>query len=230
MPGFVLGLEMMPYSLGCELQLYREDSPWLLMESADFDKMEFQKRLEALRHGIDVCCKRRPRFAKLWWWMYRPATIDQLNWAINDFRNYLYGGRVQFKAELCAEGDAPLRYLGEPEILRLYRFVNTTVPRAEVELYGESAWDFPYSFAKMLSQGDAEEKGGIEIYNVRGSTHDNYHRMSEDGRAAWAKCRTDGERAAALEKHPIIRELAGLQEDVAAFEQTVKHKEDLSQA
>jgi hypothetical protein len=157
--------------------------------------------------------------------MYRPTNTKQLAEQVEDFRAYLYAGRVQFRFEIMNDGESQLRYLGEPEILRLYRFVNASVPRGEVELYGKSTWDFPYSFAKMLYQGDAEEKGGIEIYNVRGQTHDNYHRQSEEGRAAWNSCTTDAERHEALEKHPIIRELAGLEEEVAMFEKQSKEKE-----
>ena len=230
MPGYVLGLEMMPYSLGCELQLFREDSPWLTMSMDEFNAMSFEKQLTALIRGLNICCRKMPRWRRLWWWMYRPRTPAQLALPIAEFRNYLWDGRLQFRYELCTsggDGESPVRYLGEPELLRLYRFVCASVPRGEVELYGRSAWDFPYSFAKMLYQGDMEEKGGIEIYNVRGQTHDAYHQQSEDGRAAWGGCATDDERRAALEKHPIIRDLAGLEEEVAAFENSVKTKEDI---
>ena len=218
MPGYVLGLEMMPYSLGCELQLYRENSPWLTLEPDAFNKLSFEKQLLALNRGVNICCRKFPRFRGLWWYMYRPRTAEELALPIAEFRNYLYDGRLQFRSEICSEGEGQVRYLGEPEILRLYRFVNATIPRGEVELYGKSTWDFPYSFAKMLYQGDMEEKGGIEIYNVRGMTHDRYHQQCEDGRAAWMECTTDEERLAALDKHPIIRELAGLVEEVEAFE------------
>lgn len=228
MPGIILGLDMMPYSLGCELQLFKIESPWLLLEREAFDKMSFEDQLAALIQAVNICCKRRSRWPRLWGWMYRPRTAEALALPIAEFRNYLMDGRLQFRANLCAQEDMHVRYLGEPEILRLYRFINATVPRPEIELYGKSAWDFPYSFAKMLCQGDAEEKGGIEIYNIKSATHDDYHRRCEEGRTAWMMCENGDDRRKALSKHPIIRELAGLEEEARGFEHQTFNNKDSS--
>ena len=236
-PTRILGLDMMPYSLGCELQLFREDSPFLTMGMEGFDKLPFDKQHFAVNRAVNICCRKSPRWFRLWAWMYLPHNAKELAIAVMEVRNYLADGRLQFRADLPPDEDVGVRFMGEPEILRLYRFVCANVPRPEIELHGQTrwhfpmtwdkrdvtAWDFPYSFAKMLSQGDAESKGNLCIYNLRQKTHDDYHLQCEAGRAAWAAAGDDVEKkAAALKEHPIIRELAGLEEEVKKFE----HKEE----
>lgn len=221
MPGRILGLDMMPYSLGCELQLFREDSPFLLKSFVEFNAMNFQQQSLALVRAVLVCCKKSPGFYKLWDWLYSPRTVEGLALAVAEFRNYLMDGRLQFRANLVRQDESPVRYLGEPEILHLYRWICKNVPQTEIAIWGKSAWDFPYSFAKMLRQGDAEEDGGIEIYNIQKKTHDDYHRQSETARAAWMACESDEERKSVLIKHPMTRELAGLVEEVDAFEKGI---------
>lgn len=218
-PYRIMGLDMMPYSLGNELQLFREASPFLLLDRKDFDALGFEQQCLAVIRGVNVCCRRPPRWFGFWSRRERPHTPGQLAVIVAEFRNYLNDGRLQFRADLPQSNDTPMRYLGEPEILRLYRFVCKHIPREEIALWGDTAWDFPYSFAKMLSQGHAESNGGIEIYNIQKKTHDDYHTQCQMGRDAWANAGTDPlKRAEALEKHPIIRELAGLEEEVATFE------------
>ena len=225
MPCRIMGLDMMPYSLGNELQLFRDGSPFLNLGREEFDALSFEAQSLAVIRGVNTCCRRAPRLFNLWAWLYRPRTAAMLALAVAEFRNHLNDGRLQFRADLPSDNDAPMRYLGEPEILRLYRFVCAHVPREEIRIWGETAWDFPYSFAKMLAQGHAESHGGLEIYNVTKKTHDDYHRQCQAGREAWEAAGLDpGKRRAALEKHPIIRELAGLEEEVAALE-----KEDVCQ-
>ena len=232
-PYRIMGLDMMPYSLGNELQLFRDGSPFLMLERQEFDALGFEKQCLAVIRGVNICCRRPPHWFKLWGWMYRPRTAEELALSVAEFRNYLNDGRLQFRADLPQDNDSPMRYLGEPEILRLYRHVCAHVPRPEIEIHGPkrwhfpftwdkrdvTAWDFPYSFAKMLSQGNAESNGGLDIYNIAKKTHDDYHRQCQEGRDAWeAAGMNPVKRRVALEKYPIIRDLAGLEEDVANFE------------
>ena len=223
MPCRILGLDMMPYSLGCELQLWREDSPFLSKSFDEFNALKFKQQHYALNRAVNICCKRAPRWFKLWGWMYLPHNPQELAIAIADFRNYLVDGRLQFRADLPQDNDLPLRYIGEPEILRLYRFVCAHIPRDEIKHWGEMAWDFPYSVAKMLSQGYAESQGNLVIYNIHQATSYNYHKVCEAGREAWAAAGvSEAKRKAALVEHPIIRDLAGIDAQVAEFENSMK--------
>jgi len=222
-PYRIMGLDMMPYSLGNELQLFRENSQFLTLDRKKFDALGFEQQALAVIRGVNVCCRKAPRWFNLWAWMYRPYTAAELALIVAEFRNYLNDGRLQFRADLPQDNDTPLRYLGEPEILRLYRFVCAHVPREEREIWGKTAWDFPYSFAKMLSQGHAESNGGLEIYNIQKKAHDDYHTQCQEGRDAWTNSGLDiAKRIAALKNYPIIRELAGLEEEVATFEKEIQ--------
>jgi hypothetical protein len=213
----ILGLDMMNYSLGCELQLHREKSPFLAARS-EFDDLAREKKCFSLIRAVQICCKRVHRWNWLWHWRHFPHSDAELALAVVDFRNYLEDGRLQYQANLPASTESGgHRYLGEPELMRLYRFVCEHVPRAEIELYGSSAWDFPFSFAKLWSQGHAEGEGGLEIYNIQKKTHDDYHRQCEQARSAWVLAKTDAEKHAALDAFPLIRELLDLKEQVETF-------------
>jgi|GEM_PF-6174804 len=220
-PYRIMGLDMMPYSLGNELQLFRDASPFLLLNKTEFDALGFEKQCLAVIRGVNVCCRKAPsKWFGLWAWMYRPRTPEDLALLVAEFTNYLNDGRLQYRADLPQADDTPTRFLGEPEIARLYRFVCAKIPREERLIWGQTAWDFPYSFAKMLAQGYAEGQGGLEIYNLKKKTHDDYHTQCQEGREAWTLAGLDPlKRRAALEKHPIIRDLAGLEAEVATFEQ-----------
>ena len=223
MPSYILGLDMMPYSIGCELQLWKEDSPFLTLSFDDFNALPFEKQHYAVNRAVNICCRRAPRWFKLWSWLYLPRTASDLAVAVAEFRNYMADGRLQFRSDLPQDEDLPVRYLGEPEILRLYRFVCAHVPREEIALWGKTAWDFPYSFAKMLSQGHSESAGNLVIYNVQQASAYNHHKQCQDGREAWmAAGVSSARRAAALAAHPIIRELAGLEAEVEEFENSMK--------
>lgn len=220
-PVRLMGLDLMNYSLGCELQLAREKSPFLDARSV-LDGLSRQKQCFALIRGVLTCCKRAPRWPSLWQFRYQPRSDAELELAIAEFRNYLDDGRLQFQASLPSSAEDSARYLGEPELLRLYRFVCAHIPRAEIDLYGRSAWDFPFSFAKLWSQGHAESEGCLEIYNIQKKTHDDYHRQCEEARSEWMLAKTDPEKLAALEKYPLIRELLDLREQVEAFSPSAK--------
>ena len=134
------------------------------------------------------------------------------------FRSYLAAGRLEFPAELPSGDDLPVRYIGAPEQLRLYKFLCRYIPREELAIYGQSAWDFPLGLARMLYQAHAEGEGNLEIYNIKTKIAEDYHAQCENGRAAWEAAQTDAEKAIALVDHPIIRELPYLAEDLAAWE------------
>jgi hypothetical protein len=231
-PRRVLGVDLMPYSLGNEMQLFREDSPFLTANHAEFNELTLENQCLALIRGVLFCSKAHPRSMWFWnWWLAGyPVRLwpskreinlgNGANFAVEmaSFRNYLADGRLQFNAKLPPSDNDNVRYLGEPEILRLYRFVCAHVPREEIALWGKSAWDFPYSLAKMMSQGAAESAGALTIYNYREKVHDDFHTQCEAGYAAWAAADTDELRAQAIVEHPIIPDLLAIKDEVAAFQ------------
>lgn len=223
----------MPFSLGNELQLFREDNPFMTLERDEFDELSTEQQCFSVIRAVNICCCRPPRLFKLWSWknngcpirlwpfrksFYLSKGVDYVL-AVAEFRNYLADGRLQFRADLPADDDLPIRFVGEPELLRLYRFLNAHIPREEIKIWGVTAWDFPYSLAKMLCQGHAEGAGSLSIYNLKQKTHDDYHAQCEAAYAAWTQAGEDRElRAVALEKHPIIRDLPALAEELAKFD------------
>jgi hypothetical protein len=227
----ILRLDLMPYSLGCELQLFRENSPFLLLSRDEFDDLTTQDQCLAVLRAVNICCRKIPKWNYFRVWKNNGCPIallfgrkfylcepQNIVLAISEFRNYLNDGRVEFKADLPKDDDVPTHYVGAPEVLRLYQFVLEHVPREEIRLWGKTAWDFPFSFAKLLWQAHTENMGGLEIYNYKQMSHDNFVMNCEAGRAAWTESKTDDERRTALQKYPVIRELGGLEEEVALFE------------
>lgn len=215
-PVRICGLDLMNYSLGCELQLHAQNSPFL-QEPAVLDALDRTQQAFHLSRALHICCRRAPRWHRLWQWRHFPKNELDLILALADFHNYLLESRLQFQARLPAENESSARVLGQPEILYLYQFVCRHVPRAEIALYGQSAWDFPWSLAKLLSQAHAESEGNLEIRNRQNQIHEDYHRTLETARAAWLLAHTEAEKAAAIAAHPHIVQLLDQQESVQAF-------------
>ena len=211
----VLRLPLMPYSLGNELMMQREENPLLLLSRKEFDELSQVKQCYSLIRAVNICCVRPPKV--FWWWSWRNKRED-FALAVAEFRNYLDAGRLEFRAQLPKSDDTEVRYIGAPEILRLYAFISKAIPREEIAIWGKSAWDFPLGFARMLYQAHAEERGTLEIYNYKMQVEENYANASEDARMAWIEAATDDEKRAALEKHPMIRELPALADSLLAWE------------
>jgi hypothetical protein len=228
----VLGLPLMPYSIGCELQLHREESPFLLLSRAAFDALPAEAQCLALIRAVTICCKSPTDRPIRWRWclagcpvrLWPFKTVIQLGngadfpLAVAEFRNYIEAGRLEFRAELPSGDDAPLRYIGAPEILRLYQFICRHIPRQEIAIWGKSAWDFPLGFARMLAQAHAEEQGGLEIFNHKTKVVEDYMTQCEAGRIAWQCATTDDAKRLALAEHPIIAELAVIAEEYQAWQ------------
>ena len=228
----VLGRRLMPYSIGCEMQLHKLNSPFLLLSSRDFEQLPLAKRCLALLQAVSVCAEAAPRHPRRWEWWLRGCPVRlwpfkkvillgngvDFELETSVFRTYLAAGRLEFPAELPTGEDLPVRYIGAPEALRLYKFLCKHIPREEIAIYGQSAWDFPLGLARMIYQTHAESEGNLEIYNIKTKIAEDYHAQCENGRAAWENAQTDDEKRQALEEHPIIRELPYLAEDFAAWE------------
>lgn len=108
---------------------------------------------------------------RLWNFIISWCDIDR---AIAYFENYKSSGHSEFKAELPSNSGCGIRFIGAPQVIRLYQFIIRTIPAYEILQYGASVWDYPYALALMMQQTQAEDEGNLEIYNHRLKFHDDY--------------------------------------------------------
>ena len=185
-PVVILHLMMRPYSLGHELLLHRRSNPFVEKSNEEFIALDDETQIRAIIEAVDICSMtwEQNAFKPTTWlqqfryhnayakWNRRLIEADMYE-AMIQFRNYQSLGKLAFEAELpTANTNGSVRYIGAPEILRLYQFVSKNVP--SVDWTGESAWDYPYGLARMQFQCHAEAEGMLEIYNWRQKAHDDY--------------------------------------------------------
>jgi hypothetical protein len=168
-PTQVLGLTLLPYSLGHELYLQREglaDGSWATGDGG------------RLRLAVLICCEsfagagrlKQDRLLKLkmrlWEWRARKADLGRERMV---FEAYRENGSEEFPpSDLPRIRSGPAaRPPGSPFLLRLHQFLVTTLHKSEAE-----AWDYPLGLAKMQWASYWEEQGGLDIYNASDAEHD----------------------------------------------------------
>lgn len=197
-PVVILHLAMMPYSLGHELLLHRRSNPFATQTQEGFNALPQEDQVSALIHASDVCSltwKRNQWQPETRWQAWRldrvykkwEKSLKKTDWPVEiaEFRNYRQAGSICFEAELpTTASTGSVRYIGAPELLRLYQWLIANIPERELP---ESAWDYPLGLARMHYQCKAEAEGGLEIYNWRQKVHDDYVREREAQRIAEEK-------------------------------------------
>lgn len=174
-------VKLRPYSIGHELHLFRRSSPLLTKPYSELAAMPRTELLPRLMQAVEVCSRdyvdnfNTPRNWGLWRsyceWCNLAKALDTL-WA------YLQEAHQAFKAELPDGEGYTTRFIGAPEILRLYQFVCNNVPDYEIRFYSTgkrlTAWDFPFSLASMMKQAADEAAGNLSIWNFRHEAEQNY--------------------------------------------------------
>ena len=120
-PAAVLHLPLKPYSIGHEIELWRQDNPLLTKDRAEFDALSAVKQRDWLIRAVDFCSQDRDEWRESErtlqscprWWQWRArwkknrllATwnrwdailqkLTEAEWiiAVAEFRNYLIAGR-----------------------------------------------------------------------------------------------------------------------------------------
>lgn len=191
-PPTILRFKLKPYSLGHELHLYRRANPFVTLSKAEFDALTAGQRKVATMQAVHVCqqgffASSKP--AKGWGWFSFCCQFLDLKKSEEQMRQHIIAGHDSFESELpSGDGHMKVRYLGAPELLRLYHFVCDTVPLHEQRIYqiGRrwTVWDYPLSLATMHWQARAEMDGRLEV-------HSEHHRAVEQEIARREKAKAE---------------------------------------
>lgn len=165
-PVRICGFELKPYSLGHELWLIREKSPFLfggkvepghIFEAILICTSTFEQ-MRRLRHSYTYLLqlwlvKRRVRKAA--------PSEAHIQAEADRFSNYQREGSVTLPhSDTVRPGRDSGRDPGTPVILRLHQFLTTTL-----RLSQEEAWDYPVGLARMQWAAYYETKGLYEVKN-----------------------------------------------------------------
>lgn len=172
----VLRLNLLPYSLGHEVLLYRVESPFVYLSDASFDALPLADRIKAVRIAALICSntwkqnQRPQRWLSFWTWFTRRSDFEQ---EILTVREYLKEGNASLPTPdskgpgdnfPCADAvcngrkEESGRLLGSPLIAQLYNFM---VGKVNGEI-----WDTPKAFASMLYFTHLETEGHLRIENL----------------------------------------------------------------
>jgi hypothetical protein len=203
-PPKLFGLRLRPYSLGHELHLYRRNNPFIAGTFAEFEKLAPGRKFAAalqcthvLHQGFEANCK---PICGLRWWTFL-SQFHNLQKASDTLRRYILSSHEGFRAELPSRsGDGmSIRFLGAPELLRLYQFISDTIPERELALYqcGKrlTAWDYPMQLATLHWQCRAELDGRLQIYTAQQQAADDEIARREALKAKEAEEKEKGQNA-----------------------------------
>lgn len=180
-PPVIYRVQLRPYTLGHELHLWRRANPYVTKSYAEFEQLPGNVQHAATLQAVNVCsrtyaqsCAGSGRWWKLWNFVsgfYSIAKATAAMW------HHIDQGHSRFKAELpTTEYSGPPRFIGAPQILRLYQSILDNIPESERAFYTShsshrshkspfTAWDFPMALAIMLDQARAEDRGALCIHS-----------------------------------------------------------------
>ena len=95
----VLGVPLLPYSLGHDLLLTQRENPFLLLEREAFDLLPAAQQISALAQAVLVCSRDwRGNHRPVRPWHKQPFISERTDWPVQiaEFRNYHAAGRALF--------------------------------------------------------------------------------------------------------------------------------------
>ena len=171
-PPKLFGVQLLPYSLGHELHLYRRASPFFEKEYNEFAALPRSVKLPAAMQAIEVCSRDYAgnlRPPENWWLWSKMCDWFNLDKTVESLWRHIQEAHGGFEADLPSTEGMTTRMIGAPHVLRLYQFALDRVPKHELQFYSNAkrptAWDFPFSLVTMMAQADAEQKGELSIFN-----------------------------------------------------------------
>lgn len=173
----ILGLPMLPYSIGHEIQLLSKSNPLLF---SSFDSLGKLQQRVAISRACLVCCRNwadsftAHRWLRLWRWRNKRSDFAL---AIADWRNYRQAGSVfpntptEEAVTITSKPDETSgRSLGSPHLARLYNFISALPLNQLREMIppgGNGALDIPLGWANYLYAAASESEGGLKVENFR---------------------------------------------------------------
>jgi len=162
----VLGLDLLPFSLGHEVVLWRRENPLVTGTREAFGLLPAGRQAEAVAEAVLVCCRRVPRWG--WLWTRRAARLDVAA-AAEAFMAYRVAGAVDLPTvPIKRSGPTPsFHYFGAPEVARLVNYVAAAHGDMVRVHYGGSVWNFPYGLARVLYTTHLECQGDVWVENFQ---------------------------------------------------------------
>jgi hypothetical protein len=170
-PAAICGIPLHPYSLGHELYLTREQSPFVFGGTVlPEDLFDATWICSSTFNELRAAPHRFSYIPKLWLTRRRFRRCNH-ELEIEAFRNYRDSGSLELPLSDIANPDAgpAPRPPGAPFILRLHHFMVT-----HYRLSIDQAWDFPCGEAKMRWAAHWEQEGGLSIKNYHDEDFDRF--------------------------------------------------------
>ena len=166
-----LGLPLKHYSIRLEMLLIHQQNGLLCLSWSEFNALTSEKQVSELVKAVLICCARRPKFIRLWEWLYQDCDFAL---AIADFRNYLAEGRAMMSSlspsseedkeayEIASKGEKLEggRALGSPMISQMILFAIK-----ELRTTQDEALDAPFGHLGNLYLAHLESLGAIAVEN-----------------------------------------------------------------
>lgn len=152
----IMGLLMLPYSIGHEIVLLSEGSLLLTLTPDEFQKADLQKRITSIIRAVLVCSRdyrQIPhKWLKLWAWTNRKSDVEK---CIADFREYRDEGSSFPRLATPAEES---RSYGSPHLTRVLNF--------GLSKFGDRVYDMPLGLVHFLFFSEVEADGGCLVENA----------------------------------------------------------------
>lgn len=173
----ILRLPLLGFSIGHELLLLQQGNPLVSLSAEEFDKLPDDRQRAAIIRAVMICAntwtqnQKRQKWLRLWGWTLRKSDFPL---AIAEWRNYRFEGSsfppvTGDEADMIANGDSDGpkgREIGGPFLARLYCFA-ASLPEREIQIHGDTAFDFPLGLATFLYFSHLEMEGKLKIENTK---------------------------------------------------------------
>lgn len=178
-PVRILGLKLLPYSIGHEIILTQKRNPLVVSTSGDeFVKLPEYERIHAIREAVIICSrtweenKTAPKWLRLWCWTHRNADFDIETAQFIAYRTAgcAFPPAPDREAEQIAAGKTDSdpdhgREIGSPYFARLTgHLLKHNIPAQ----HGiDHVQDFPLALANFLYFSEMEVEGSMKVENSR---------------------------------------------------------------
>jgi hypothetical protein len=182
-PARICGIPLRRYSLGHELFLIREKSPFLF--GGFVSPGDLLEVIWICASDYEGCQRSQSTWLYLFkLWLVKRAVQRSIKRKtfereVAAFREYRESGCLEFPlSDVIKPGAAIPRSPGTPFPLRLQQFLMVTLRLNENE-----AWDYPVGMAKCRWAAHWEEQAGLEVYNEDNAEMDRQIREASEAEA-----------------------------------------------
>ena len=161
----VLGLPLLPLSIGHEIALWKRRNPIVTHTWSGFDELPADAKFAALVDAVEVCCEKTPFWLR--WWA-RKAQKMMFHVEHAKFLEYRAAGCMDLATvKQPRQSGGQYHYFGAPELARLLNYVVFFQCQITAQHFGGSPLNFPLGLARILYSTHLECEGHIWVQNFQ---------------------------------------------------------------